>query len=105
MCCVELIFSLDKPWKKKPAILNTAPTKESPILPPTPVSPPTSKPTRSLPPGLAELVQNSPKQENVTNYDAVHAWWWIAYDDMLADMKEKGDSSGWREIEQTVRES
>jgi len=48
-------------------------------------------------------VTNTPPQESVETYDEVHAWWWIVYEDLLADMKQKGEGSGWREVDGLVK--
>jgi hypothetical protein len=56
-----------------------------------------------LPDRLLELVKNSPEQTSLTEYDAVHAWWWAVWDDMIEDMKVEGESSGWREVQAMVK--
>lgn len=71
-----------------------------PITPITAITPTDS--LRSLPPNLIDMVKNTPAQQNINEYDAVHVWWWIVYEDLLADMKQQGENSGWREMDKAV---
>jgi hypothetical protein len=83
MCEIYPRFrSLDKPWSKRP--------------PATPRQ--ASLDEFSLPSALVDLVRNSPPQSSLTSYDEVHAWWWVVYDQLLAEMQREGESSGWREM-------
>ncbi|WVQ88348.1 hypothetical protein IAS59_002082 [Cryptococcus gattii] len=94
-------YILDKPWSARPASLPPH-QPPSPTLPPSPASLDGSndgrasyleKPQirrRSLPHGLLDAVRNTPPQRSLTNYDEVHAWWWIVYEDLLDDLKARG---------------
>lgn len=79
--------------------------KMLPALPPTPTSPDTlfPKTSRTLPAGFVDAIKQSAPQDSITNYDVVHAWWWIVYEDMLEEMKRKGEESGWREVDSFVK--
>ncbi|OCF73611.1 galactinol synthase [Kwoniella mangroviensis CBS 8886] len=102
---VRLIhYILDKPWNHRPSDLPPHPT-----LPPTPITPSNftqqqtqnTEKRRPLPPGLLDAVRNTSPQESLTNYDAVHAWWWIVYEDLLGEWKAE-NKAGWREVDQYV---
>lgn len=99
-----MTYSLGKPWNERPSYLDAIPDS-SQNLPLTPVSAasPDSIPLRSLPSGLTDLVKNSSPQISVTEYATVHAWWWVAYEGMLAEMKEGGYETGWQEVDQMVK--
>lgn len=92
---------LAKPWDE----LQAPHSKSKATLPPTPVSPGSfpSSSLRSLPAGLLELVEGSPAQTGVREYSTVHAWWWFVFEDMLAEMKQRGPESGWEEVEKYVK--
>lgn len=84
---VRLIhYILAKPWESRPTSIPS----------PGPIDPKTD-----LPSGLVELVRNSPPQESLRDYKEVHLWWWVAYEAMLADMREKGDER-WKEVDAGV---
>lgn len=103
--------SLDKPWSARPASLPPH-QPPSPTLPPSPASldgsddgrePYLEKPQirrRSLPHGLLDAVRNTPPQRSLTNYDEVHAWWWIVYEDLLDDLKARGVD--WESVDKWV---
>ncbi|WRT63975.1 uncharacterized protein IL334_000902 [Kwoniella shivajii] len=103
---VRLIhYILDKPWNHRPTCL--APHESTHIqLPPTPITPTSSSMTkiarRPLPDGLLEAVKSTPSQKSLTDYDDVHAWWWIAYEDLLDEWKRENKQS-WREIDAYVK--
>ncbi|WVW82090.1 hypothetical protein I302_104095 [Kwoniella bestiolae CBS 10118] len=105
---VRLIhYILDKPWNHRPTSL--APHQPSPTpLPPTPITPSNfssiqskTSEKRPLPAGLLDAVKSTPPQESLTNYDSVHAWWWIVYEDLLDEWKGT-DLVGWREVDKYV---
>lgn len=103
--------SLDKPWSARPASLPPH-QPPSPTLPPSPASLDGSDDgrapyleklqirRRSLPHGLLDAVRNTPPQRSLTNYDEVHAWWWIVYEDLLDDLKARGVD--WEAVDQWV---
>ncbi|WWC58394.1 uncharacterized protein I303_100934 [Kwoniella dejecticola CBS 10117] len=107
---VRLIhYILDKPWDHRP--LTLAPYKStSTQLPPTPITPSNfpsisdkaEKARRPLPESLINAVRNTPKQDSLTNYDAVHSWWWLVYEELLDEWKAE-NRLGWREIDQYVK--
>ena len=88
--------SLEKPWNERPAAAKRYETD-------IPADGPEINGVKSLPPALLDLVRNSSPQQNLVNYDEVHTWWWVAYEAMLADLKAQGESSGWKEIEASVK--
>lgn len=104
-------YILDKPWSARPASLPPH-QPPSPTLPPSPASldgsddgraPYLEKPQirrRSLPHGLLDAVRNTPPQRSLTNYDEVHAWWWIVYEDLLDDLKARGVD--WESVDKWV---
>ncbi|ORY27796.1 galactinol synthase [Naematelia encephala] len=94
---VRLIhYILDKPWTRRPGICK--PAQNEPIK-----TDQYFTPGRPLPEKLTELVHNTPPQLSATDYDGVHAWWWAVYEDLLAEMKSSGPSSGWEEMDAVVR--
>ncbi|WVR05738.1 hypothetical protein IAU60_002763 [Kwoniella sp. DSM 27419] len=105
---VRLIhYILDKPWNRRPAHL---PAHVSALTAPRPASVPgtvhprkgLTKPRRPLPLGLAEAVRNTAPQQNMTEYDEVHAWWWIVYEDLLDELQLAGDDR-WVSVDKCVR--
>ena len=84
--------SLDKPWDKRPAsvpaLINVAPTSVSS--------------DKELPPDLIKLVANSAPQESMTDYEAVHMWWWVAYIALVGELKASGDEVVWREMDKYI---
>ena len=101
---IELTHSLSKPWNEKPAMLkdDAVSRESSPQLPLTPDSAKYHQSERPMPARLVNLVKSSPPQKSVTQYDEVHAWWWVGYEVMLADLKAEGDGSGWQEVDAYV---
>lgn len=81
-----LISSLAKPWESRPSDI---PSPGPPSIP--------SKP-QSLPQGLLDLAHNSPPQSSIHDYKDVHLWWWVAYEAMINEMRERGDER-WREVD------
>ncbi|WWD17979.1 hypothetical protein CI109_102425 [Kwoniella shandongensis] len=102
---VRLIhYILDKPWNKRPASLP-AYTDTINQLPLTPISPDGSTngpPRRPLPRGLLDSVKSAAPQESLRDYEEVHKWWWIVYEDLLDEMKTRGDER-WKEVDQWVK--
>ncbi|WVF70776.1 hypothetical protein IAT40_005570 [Kwoniella sp. CBS 6097] len=115
---VRLIhYILDKPWHRRPAHLaaHISPTD----LPPTPITA-TNAPSQSssfpsdkndgdkpirrpLPAGLLDAVKETNKsQDSLVDYQDVHAWWWIVYEDLLDDYKAAGDKR-WKLVDQHVK--
>ena len=95
--------SLDKPWAARPALVDSV----TPKLPPTPVSAISDTAGKapkwtSLPEELLAFIPKTPAQKGVKEYDEVHTWWWLAYDDMLREMQAAGEESGWREVDKYV---
>lgn len=86
--------SLEKPWNERP---ESAKAYEG-IFPVEAKAGP-----RQLPTELVDLVKNSGSQQSLTCYDEVHAWWWVAYEAMLAELKAGGEEGGWKEIEAYVK--
>ncbi|OCF33313.1 galactinol synthase [Kwoniella heveanensis BCC8398] len=111
---VRLIhYILDKPWHRRPAHL--APHVSITDLPPTPITASngplgrhfgdeSDKPIRRpLPAGLLDAVRSTDKsQESLTDYQDVHGWWWIVYEDLLDDYKAVGDER-WKLIDRHVK--
>ncbi|WWC66588.1 uncharacterized protein I206_100491 [Kwoniella pini CBS 10737] len=103
---VRLIhYILDKPWDHRP--VNLPPYKSKRMeLPPTPTTPSNysnhTNEKRNLPESLINAIKNTPKQESITNYDAVHSWWWLVYEELLDEWKAE-NRLGWREIDQYVK--
>ncbi|KAL7422480.1 hypothetical protein Q5752_003128 [Cryptotrichosporon argae] len=108
-----LHYILSKPWDARPASLpsrtkHTYPSSLLPLDPPSPtstvssVSPtsPTGRPP--LPRRLVDAVRATPPQTSLTDYDDLHAWWWLVYEEVLDDLRAQGDESGWREIDGLV---
>lgn len=106
--------SLEKPWNEPPPELylqtvaygEVDPSKQQlNYLPPTPVSATSfqqeKQQLRPLPPALLDLVKSTPAQKGITNYDDVHAWWWIAYDKVLEGLKQ-GLEAPWKEVDSFV---
>ncbi|ORX39078.1 galactinol synthase [Kockovaella imperatae] len=95
-------YILDKPWSARPKMVDEI----LPRLPLTPVSalnsPVLAPKWSSLPLDLMAFLPETPAQKGVTEYDEVHTWWWLAYEEVLSEMKSAGDASGWREVEKYV---
>ena len=101
--------SLDKPWDARPALVDTLVSQ----LPPTPVSTTPAENGKvngsvtpkytSLPDNLVKALPRTPPQGGVHDYDEVHAWWWIVYEDVLSELKSLGEESGWREVDEHVK--
>ncbi|WVQ97137.1 hypothetical protein IAU59_004247 [Kwoniella sp. CBS 9459] len=115
---VRLIhYILDKPWHRRPAHL--APHIPSTDRPPTPMTASNARSSfpsssindsdrplpirRPLPAGLLDFVRKTNKhQDSLTDYQDVHAWWWIVYEDLLDEYKAAGDLR-WKAIDQHVK--
>ncbi|KAK4685318.1 hypothetical protein P7C73_g4837, partial [Tremellales sp. Uapishka_1] len=85
-------YILDKPWTTRttlslPAERTIARTSAS-------------KYSRDPVPRLSQAVRHTPEQESVSDYDGLHAWWWIAYDAMIEEMKAEGRD--WKYVEATL---
>jgi hypothetical protein len=48
------------------------------------------------------MVDKTPPQSSLTNYDGVHSWWWAVYDEAIAEMQAKGEESGWKLVDATT---
>lgn len=47
------------------------------------------------------MVRHTASQDSVTEYAAVHAWWWVVYEEVLAELKA-GDDEIWRIVDEGV---
>lgn len=83
--------SLDKPWFRRPAFM---PSFDKRLI--------EQDDRESLPRELIAMVKDSPPQQSLTNYDTVHAWWWVVYEVMLEEMRMEGLSKESEEIESHV---
>lgn len=54
-----------------------------------------------LSPELVDLALHSSKQDSITEYPAVHAWWWVVFDEMMREMKAEGNDL-WRTVDAGV---
>ncbi|KAK8865836.1 hypothetical protein IAR55_000984 [Kwoniella newhampshirensis] len=121
---VRLIhYILDKPWNKRPVSLPPyqSTIHELPLTPDSPESYPnhpsnnvggggenttttSNEPIRRrpLPPRLLDAVKKTGPQESLRDYEEVHKWWWIVYEDLLDEMKGSGDER-WKEVDQWVK--
>ncbi|WWC86052.1 uncharacterized protein L201_000923 [Kwoniella dendrophila CBS 6074] len=105
---VRLIhYILDKPWDHRPESLSPF-RSTSTQLPPTPITASnatefdlTKKDRRPLPQNLIEAVHNTREQESLTNYDHVHSWWWLVYEEILDEWKNE-NKLGWKDIDKYV---
>ena len=55
-----------------------------------------------MPPALAAMVKDSPPQRGAKEYDEVHSWWWLAYEDVLRELKANGEEGQWQEVDKYV---
>lgn len=61
--------SLDKPWAKRPQGFSY---------------PDTQSDDSELPRALVDAVAHGKLQESLQNYDELHSWWWLVWDDVRA---------------------
>ena len=54
-----------------------------------------------LPVSLLSFLPQTPEQKSLTDYPEVHTWWWLVYDEVLADMKQRIPDF-WEEIDHWV---
>lgn len=59
--------SLDKPWSKRPQAYDYPKVESS---------------ESELPKALVRAVENAKPQESLKNYDELHSWWWLVWDDV-----------------------
>lgn len=52
---------------------------------------------------LVEAVSDTPPQKSKTKYDAVHRWWWIAYEHLLNELKERSKED-WLSVTKLVKD-
>lgn len=38
----------------------------------------------------------------MTDYEAVHMWWWVAYIALVGELKASGDEVVWREMDKYI---
>lgn len=55
-----------------------------------------------LPPDLLKMVADTPPQRSMTDYDEVHAWWWVAYFTLIGELKASGDQVVWKEMDKFI---
>jgi len=91
-----LHYILDKPWTRRPP--NSKPAKGSQKGTQASVTS-----TSQLPAGLLEFVADTPSQVSVTEYDAVHAWWWLVWDEIAQELR-RGDPQIWEHVAEWVIE-
>lgn len=47
------------------------------------------------------MAAHTPPQTSITDYEAVHAWWWAVYADVLGELKEQ-EPEMWAEVDRWV---